>query len=294
MNRTILTKQENARYKGERLHILQKKGVCELFILACICADAVTLFSVFDLIITQQPRITWVITITVAAAMNIAPMLLAACLRNEELTKRMKNVLCALLGCLFFSLFVATFSLRYSSQEDLFAGGTNDPLIQSESVIDGEGEFNPTAAQIIVSIILGLEPLATSICSFVLAYEVAPKRKRRHLYDLQKIELEKAIDHDKVMLEELIADMTFDLDDYDQKQFEEAVAIHIQKGELAKNTSIRKLSEHDASPEGVTYLMEGEYMKQSEETVEVAESNGSATESKETNEVTYKRIKSIA
>lgn len=294
MNRSILTKQENARYKGERLHILQKKGICELFILACIVADAVTLFSVFDLIITQQPRITWVITITVAAAMNIAPMLLAACLRNEELTKSMKKVLCVLLGCLFFSLFVATFALRYSSQEDLFAGDTSKPLIQNEAVIDGEDGFKPTAAQIIVSIILGLEPLATSICSFVLAYEVAPKRKRRHLYDLQKIELEEAIDHDKVMLEELIADMAFDLDDYDQKQFEEAVDIHIQKGELAKNTSIRKLTEHDASPEGVTYLMEGEYMKQSEETAEVAESNSSATENKENHEVTDKRIKSIA
>lgn len=265
MNRIMLTKQENARYNSLRLHILQYPGICLLFILACICADAFTLFSVFDLILTQQKEITWVITITVASAINLAPMLLAANLRNEELTKGAKAVVCTFLACLFIILFVMTFSLRYASQELLY-GSSSDLgiLLQGEAIQNGAvtGEaFEPTAAQRILAIILGFEPCATSICSFVLSYEVSPKRKRRHLGNLQITNLEEEMDKCKVMLAAVKESMEFDLEEYDRNQYEAFRAVLIQQGELAKNTAIRKLTEHIKTPEAVSFLMEGEYMK---------------------------------
>ena len=54
MDYKILKHQEKAFYKGERLHILEYPGICQIFIFACICADAFTLFSTFDLFLTQQ------------------------------------------------------------------------------------------------------------------------------------------------------------------------------------------------------------------------------------------------
>lgn len=294
MDRTLLTKQENTLYKAERLHMLQYPGICQFFILACIGADAFTLFSVFDLLLTQQKGITMVITITVASAMNIAPMLLAACLRNDELSKRMKTVLCILLSSLFTILFAVTFTLRFTSQEQLY-GSTSDLgiTIQGESAqqneVVEEESFKSTAAQNILAVILGLEPLATSICSFVLAYEASPKRKHRHLKDLHNIELEEAIDHYKIMIQELKADMEFELEDFDQNQYEEFVAILYQKGELAKKEAIRKLAEHDGTPEGVSYLMEGEYLEQNKSTKPVTSISTKTSDEKE-----FNKMKSIA
>ena len=40
MDYKILKHQEKAFYKGERLHILEYPGICQIFIFACICADA--------------------------------------------------------------------------------------------------------------------------------------------------------------------------------------------------------------------------------------------------------------
>lgn len=294
MNKNMLTEYETTQYKAERLHMLQYPGICQLFILACIGADAFTLFSIFDLLITQQKGITWVITITVAAAMNIAPMLLAACLRNDELKKNMKILLCTILTSLFIMLFGATFSLRYSSQEQLY-GSTSDLgiEIQNEDTSPTEDNiekvFEPTTAQNILAVILGLEPLATSICSFVLAYEVSPKRKRLHLINLHNIELKKEIDQDIVMIQELIADMKFDLDEYDRKKFEEMMEITRQVGEMAKDRALRKLAEHGGSPEDVSYLMERGYLGQQKDAESVCLVSVTPTE-----ETASNKIQSIA
>lgn len=313
MDSRILTKHAKARYKGERLHMLQYPGVCQIFILACIAADAATLYTLFDSMLTQQTAISWIITLTVATAMNIAPMLLAAALRNEELPKRMKTVFCTLLGCLFILLFGVTFALRYSSQEQLYGSGSDldnktekqiyeflsDSNTDDSSSDDNESikisnsdedEFVPTTGQKILAGIFGLEPLATSICSFVLAYETSPKRKRQYLHEMQAIELEETIDHDKVMLEELKADLEFDLNEYDKIQFEETLRILKQQGELAKNTAVRKLSEHEATPESVSFLMEGQYMDQKKE----EELAGSVLATNNPDETSTKRMKSIA
>lgn len=278
MNRRILTDYENTLYNAERLHMLQHPGVCQLFILACIIADSFTLFSVIDLLLTQRKGITLIITITVAAAMNIAPMLLAACLRNDELSKYMKKVLCTLLAGLFAMLFAVTFSLRLASQDQMYSSVSNLGIeLQTSSVQQAEieeEEFRPTAAQNILSVILGIEPLATSVCSFVLAYEASPKRKHRHLLNLYNIRLEEEIDRDKVMIQELKADMLYDLDEYDRNQFEEQEAIIRQQGEIAKNEAIRILAEYDGTPEGISYLMEGDYLKHQKD----AESEDSTSE----------------
>ena len=294
MNHIMLAKQEKARYNNMRIHVLQYPGVCQFFILACICADAFTLFSVFDLILTQQMGITWVITITVAAAINIAPMLLAANLRNEELTKASKATICTFLAVLFIVLFVVTFSLRYASQEQLFGSSSELNIVVSEEYMQNETTieetFEPTVAQRILAIILGLEPCATSICSFVLSYEVSPERKRRHLGNMQIIKLEEDIVRCKVMLEGLKNDLEFDIEEYDRELYEEFQAILIQKGELVKNMSIRKLSEHDGTPEGVSYLMEGEFLEKHE----VVKTNDSVSVSIVTDDSTAKSVRTIA
>ena len=273
MDYKILKHQEKAFYKGERLHILEYPGICQIFIFACICADAFTLFSTFDLLLTQQIYITWVITITVASVMNIIPMLLAANLQNDELSKKRKTVSCILLGSVFFLLFAATFSLRYTSREQMYTPVSNlnisiqDNVTEQTEVTENEETHETTMAQDILAIILGLEPLATSICTFALSFGVSPKRKKRHLMALRSIELIEEINHDRVVIEELKADMNYNLVEYDEKQYEEIVAVICQQGELAKIRAIRKLAEHVGTPEGISYLLEEEYLEEQKTSV---------------------------
>lgn len=272
MNKKVLKPQAEAAHKTERLHILQHPGIREVLILLFIGADAFTLYSVFDLLMTELIGITLVITLTVAAAMNIDPMLLAACLRNDELGKPMKKVLCILLTTVFVMLFAFTFSLRYSSRGLLFqsAARLDDFAVQlqegDDAALDVPDEEQPTAAQNILACILGMEPLATSAIAFVLSYEASPKKRRQYLNKLQKIELADEIDAVKVMIRELEEDMRFDLQANDDEQYagmvEQIKCIGEQAGIRSRRLLAEKISEEDSHPEAVEYLLEGGYRRQ--------------------------------
>lgn len=300
MDRSMLKKQETTLYKNDtRKHVFNYPGVYQILIAACIAADGITLFSLIDLFLKQSQAMSYVITGAVAGVLNIAAVLLAACLHNEEFTPRVKKSLAGLIIGVFLLFFSSVFILRVASMEQMYGSNSNDLGISIQNSVvelpdyDVEAEeFQPTVGQIILAVILGLEPLGTSILCFYIGYEQSPKRNRRYLMDVHQIELEEAIDHDKVMIEELKADMAFDLDAYDEEQLSDITAVTVQQGELAKNAAIRKLSEHDGTSEGVTYLMEGGYQEQNKP--EGGESENSARFSNESKEVTNKRIKSIA
>ena len=270
MNKGIFKKQESAMYGSERLHILQYPGVREFFILCCIGADAFTLFTVFDLLLTENRNITLVITITVAAAMNIIPMLLAACLWNKTLGKEMRRILCGVLITLFTVLFMTTFGLRFASRDLLFQS-TAGLESYAEQLSDEVGAYvedsasqdedGTTAAQDILAIILGLEPLATSGIAFVLSYETSPYRKQRYINDLSKIELRMEIDSTKMMINELTQDMAFDYEKYDDAGFNVLAAQLRDIAEQDKRRAERLLAEDEATPEAIEYIMEGGWKK---------------------------------
>lgn len=267
MNKSILRKQEKEIYGSERLHVLQYRGIREFFVLCCIGADAYTLYSVFDLLMTERADITRVITITVAAVMNIIPVLLAACLWNEILSRTSRKTLCTMLIVLFTLLFTWTFGLRYTSRDLLFesTNGLDSFINQTLETADNdggmgdvEGEDNGTTmAQDILAIILGLEPLATSIIAFVLSYEVSPYRKRRYILELNKIELRTEIDNVRMMIRELTEDMAFDHETYDEARFNAMTDLIRDMAEEADLEAKRILAESEGTPEAVEYIIEG-------------------------------------
>ena len=273
MDKNIFRNQEKAIYGSERLHLLQYPGIREIFVLCCIGADSYTLYSVFDLLMTERVDITRVITITVAAAMNIIPVLLAACLWNETLNQVSRKILCTMLITLFAVLFVWTFGLRYTSRSLLFQSttGIESFIVQTSDeeaddvITSTEEEDKTTMAQDILAIILGLEPAATSIIAFVLSYEVSPYRKRRLINELNKIELRAEIESVKMMIRELTEDMTFDYEAYDDAQFN---AMAAQVNVLAEEAALmarRILAEAEGTPEAVEYILESGWQKDHEE-----------------------------
>lgn len=281
MNRNLLKKQKSVRYNNHtRRHIFNYPGVYQLLIVACIGADFLTLFSLIDVFLKQSQTMSYIITFAVAGVLNIAAVLLAACLHNEEFTPRVKKMLAGLILTVFTLFFSAVFTLRVVSMEQMYGSNSNElgiDIADNTTVLPGYSEeedtFHPTLGQIILAVILGLEPLGTSVLCFYIGYEQSPKHKRRYLTEQHIIELEEAIDNDTVMFNELKADIEFDLDGHDQIQYEEFRARIIQLGKISKNDARRILSEHDGSPEGVSYLMEGGYHEHAKEKTEFEDSN---------------------
>lgn len=299
MDRSILKKQETALYKNDsRPNVFHWPGVYQFLILACIAADGITLFSLIDTFLKQSVTMSRVITIAVAGVLNIAAVLLSSCLHNDDFTPTIKKMLASVILGVFLMFFSATFVLRVASMDEMYRSNSNSLGIAIQDSIGGEfaytaeqEEFEPTIGQIILAVILGLEPLGTSILCFYIGYEQSPKRKRSYLLTKQRIDIEEAIDHDKVVLEELNADMEFDLYAYDKEQLDDIIAIITQRGEIAKVIALRKLSEHDGTPEGVSYLMEGDYQYENKREDEF---NNSGHFSAEVNGKADNRIKSIA
>lgn len=285
MNRKLLSKHNKTLYTLDtRRHIFNYPVVYPALIVACITADGLTLFSLIDQYLKQSQYMSIVITVAVAGVLNIAAVLLAACVQNERFASRTKKVLSGLIVTVFLLFFTAVFGLRIASMEQMYASNDDNLKISIQTSVDvqdasaeDEEEFKASLAQIILAVILGLEPLGTSVLCFYIGYEQSPKRKREYYDADQIIELEKAIDNDKVVITELKADMEFDLSGYDHMQYERTCTVIDQLKEIAMVKARKKLAECDATPDGVSYLMEGGYR-----------------ENKESNDVTSKRIKSIA
>lgn len=102
-------------------NFLQNTWVKNVIILICIIADMATLYNIFELQMTQQQILTIIITVVIAGALNIAPVLLAVCLNDREDTSRLKSVQMTAFAGVFLLLFISTAILRWTSREDLFA-----------------------------------------------------------------------------------------------------------------------------------------------------------------------------
>lgn len=302
MNRDMLKKQNKALYINDtRRHIFNYPVIYPVLIMSCILADGLTLFSLIDQFLKQSQNMSYVITAAVAGVLNIAAVLLAACLHNEEFTPRVKKTLAGMIIGVFLLFFTSVFVLRVASMEQMYGSNNEDLGINIQTGVEtqntyatDEDDFNASIAQIILAVILGLEPLGTSVLCFYIGYEQSPKKKREYINAEQIADLEKAMDNDKVMITELKADMAFDRIGYDNMQYEQTYALIIQLKEQALVKARKKLAEDDATPEGITHLMEGGYKEQSDKAAKVAEPDGSAIETQTTNEVANKRIKSIA
>lgn len=250
----ILMTHEKELYKAEKTHFLQNPTAKAAFVLFCIAADGYTLFSVFDCLLTQDWVLSLFITAVVAAALNVTPMLLAASLRNDELSKDMKTILGGLLFGVFAMLFITCFALRLTTADAMFtdSGGLN---IVGDTMQVTE-DTHHTAAEYAVLILLGLEPLATSACTFFISYEDTTKRKKRLVKALGAIRLQDEIDRLSVEREEIRDEMSYDLEGYDQDCYDAHREIMEADAELLKIKSRQILSKKVGTPEGISYLME--------------------------------------
>ena len=116
--RRVRKRQNHAMVKAEiekqnaGQSFLQNPYVKNGIIVVCMIADMATLYSIFELQMTEQQILTVIITIVIAGALNIAPVLLALCLNDQEDRSGLKKMQMAAFSGVFLILFISTAILR--------------------------------------------------------------------------------------------------------------------------------------------------------------------------------------
>lgn len=239
-------------------NFLQNTWVKNLIILICIIADMATLYNIFDLQMTQRQMLTVIITVVIAGALNIAPVLLALCLNDKEDKSGLKKMQMTAFAGVFLLLFVSTAILRWTSRDELFASESGlvisgNPTMQVQNVnVQGT-----TMAQNACALILLLEPLATSAVCFGLSYEKDPYRKKRQFLRLQNVRLRQERDGYQVQITELEQELEeCNLAEYDKEQYDtmrKQIELYRQ---YFKIHARRRLAEKDGTANAATLLLE--------------------------------------
>lgn len=280
--------------QGAGQNFLQNTWVKNLIILICMIADMATLYNIFELQMTQRQMLTVIITVVIAGALNIAPVLLALCLNDKEDKSGLKKMQMTAFAGVFLLLFVSTAILRWTSRDELFASESGlvisgNPTMQVQNVniqreveaaagvqntgaqtletqtgiqnagaqAFGAGTQGTTMAQNACALILLLEPLATSAVCFGLSYEKDPYRKKRQFLRLQNVRLRQERDGYQVQITELEQELEeCNLIEYDKEQYDTMRKQIELYRQYFKIHARRRLAEKDGTANAATLLLE--------------------------------------
>ena len=146
------------------------------------------------------------------------------------------------------------------AKKQIWGVGENMGTEESKKIWEeNASDSSLSMGEVMILILLGFEPLITSLFSFVSSYGVSVKRKVAHIQALYRISLRDELDRECVKLCELRADMAFDHAAHDREQLQALNNLIDAETEEVVVRSRRKLAEHEGSPEAVTYLLEGGY-----------------------------------
>lgn len=251
MNNQTLLKMER-RLSNSTKSMLDKKMVLEFLIVAFIAADAITLYTNFSKVLIQNPVLLWTTTLIIAAIVDTTPTVAAAVIK-KKVHARTKAIALTALGLAFFAFIAGTFLLRLSL--------TSETASVASLQIETELEVEKTSATIskgaiITSVLMGLEPLGTSVILFVMSLleqdnQIEEARE-------QKIILEQYLGWLQAQEAELKEELAYDLEGQIRAMkghMDEMVQI---AGRYMDAVSRRVLAEHLGTPEAITHLMEEE------------------------------------
>lgn len=248
----VLTKCKKNYFKNV---IWRQPLVKTIIVLVCIIADSLTVYNIIEQYITQSFYLSIMITIVCTGVMNLSPVLIGYYLSEGSEYNRMKKAQILSLCMIFLLLFITTFILRWTSRQDIFSN--NDPQLNLMVVDTSLSERSISASENALAILLGLEPLATSLLCFALSYENDPKRVRLQMLTVNHLLLEK----ERERLKLLIYDLKNDLDSRDlSKEDEELFTIACNEArnyyDVIKLETRKLLAEKLKSPDAVSWLLE--------------------------------------
>jgi ABC-type polysaccharide transport system, permease component len=250
----VIYQTQNKLNKSEVLFFQRPKVVLGVAIIAFL-ADFVSLFNIIDLKLTQSVLLSVLITTVISGVMNISPIIISKLMNDKENKSLTRKIQLISLLVLFISLFVISFALRWTTRADLFRTDTGIVISDVENTTTLEDEYEPTISDDVLAILLGLEPLGTSILVYALS-NTDPLIEKKKVLKGNQLDLISEKHKYEVMVSELERELEKNLYEYDDKKYLEAVeTVNVLKEYLMLHAR-QRLAERIGSAEAITYLME--------------------------------------
>lgn len=148
------------------------RSVCAVILFLILTSmDAATLYSVFALVLSESPILTAILTCGCSVSLNLIPVLIA---RGLHLLRYGMNGVKAVhlwaLTATFVLLFSATFAVRWTTRDLMFAEDESMISINTTAADQEAGSTSDTPQAVSTTILLGVSPLITSVINLAVGY----------------------------------------------------------------------------------------------------------------------------
>lgn len=222
--------------------------------------DAVTLYTVFDTVLTEAQSICVIVTAGCAVSLNFIPLVTSRLIHDYRYC--MNGVrLWMIIGMafIFLLLFAATFYLRWSTRQLAFAG-LGESMVETTGQTVGFEDINANTEEAVsITLLLGVMPLITSAINLALGFlNDDPLRRKISALRIHIASMKQGLAIMDAAEKELDQDWLHILCNDDEKRYNSAVEAVFQGGQLISTKARLLLAEKLRTPEAITQLTEPE------------------------------------
>lgn len=220
--------------------------------------DYLTIHQLIDEMFYQSWMLTVFVTAGIAVLLEGIPCI-GAHFYMKENRRDSDTILFIVLTGTFLILFIALFALRWHSRELIFSENHSQLAVTSmqENPAVSDGHVI-TSAENMMTILLGISPLATSILAFCLACAFTVSEKTAEKKSLIDIQLRGQAQSLEINAQEVRAELKRDLNRYDEQKYQTALNELDTYGRLLKNIVRQRTAMHIGTSNAVSRLLERE------------------------------------
>lgn len=218
--------------------------------------DGVTLYTVFDNLMYEDPFMCLIVTLGTALALNFTPLIGGRLVHEYRYGfKGVKKWLLFSIAFTFLLLFAATFWLRWTTRELMFEAGGGITSVGRAIGVSAETDSSSFKA-ISLTVLLGIMPGITSMINLALGYLSGdPVYLKISYLKQEQVRLQSEINNHMAAKNELERDWLTLLQDTDKEHLDAALMeVHSFRDRLC-HTARYLLAEKIANPEAITELL---------------------------------------
>lgn len=254
VGKRIVEKQKGIQ-KLEGLKMLPSSLFFKFIIVMFIWADALFLYQITEKYFTQAAVMSWVAAVVMACILDVTPSVIAGLL-NMPKKKYKHNITMIVLGIMMAILFVGIFALRWNSQDIVFDTAGTQLSLTSASTMDKNDDKDVSMGQQSLTLLLGFQPIATSLLSFAIALFDTGREKKEIVKSKERIKLaEAAINVDADNLE-IQNELNRDLYEYDNQLKKLELDDITQQKYITKELIKLRFALGEGTPDALSVFME--------------------------------------
>lgn len=249
--------REAAIHEHDKFHLFSHNKWIILIVLLFIITDGIFIYQLIAEYSYQSKLQSMCCAATFAVIINTIPTITANLFKTKDKGKGHYIAISAL-AAVVLAVFATIFILRWNSQDVLYGTNSTRLSLLSDS-LNGESSTPVfTAGQKTMTILLGLEPIATSILAFCLSYFEQGKRDKEYTAKIMNLLVQAELSNLDANNLELEYDQNRDLESYDSALRKLAHDDLKQQERITKEYIKMELAMALGTPEALSDMMEME------------------------------------